>query len=61
MASERLTAIIDGAESSEELPISKLIDRIKHELSLGYYDNHMGQDMLKKVLKWATKYKAGDA
>lgn len=60
MASERFKAVIDVTEPPDP-PITRLVERLHHEIAMGYYDSHMGADMLKKVLKWATKYRDGDS
>jgi len=56
--SERLSAILDIVSRSG--PIDKLISRLKEEIELGYYDGYSGNEVMKKVIKWAEKYKYGD-
>jgi hypothetical protein len=52
-----LGALLDAVVSG---PIDRLMVRIKQEIDLGYYDDCSGNDVLRKVLKWAEKYKLGE-
>ena len=51
-----LGALLDAVMTG---PIDRLIVRLKEEIELGYYDDCSGNDVLRKVLKWAEKYKVG--
>jgi hypothetical protein len=59
MSSERVSAVLDNLFQSRAA-IDKLIERLQYEMDLGYYSNYNGQDMLRKVLKWASKYRDGE-
>lgn len=59
MGSERLTAVLH-AIGLKKSPIDKLIVRLQEELELGYYKDVDSDVLLREVIKWAQKYKAGD-
>lgn len=55
MSSERLSSVLDCL-TDPSIPINQLISRLEDELELGYYDD----STLRRVIKWAKKYRDGD-
>jgi len=60
MSSERLSAVLDYF-IDPSAPINRLITRLEEEIDLGYYDYYTGPEMLRKCIKWAKKYRDGEA